>query len=102
HPAPPSLHTLSLHDALPILLEKTQVIPGAGVAIDFVRHVVDRVQRVHPDAPLETRAGDRPQRSLHRLLLVEVVRRLEDVREPVRSEEHTSELQSLTNLVCRL
>src|SRR5262249_59832106 len=31
-----------------------------------------------------------------------VVRRQVAAREPERSEEHTSELQSLTNLVCRL
>src|SRR5438093_8764454 len=33
---------------------------------------------------------------------VEYVRKLADYLFPIRSEEHTSELQSLTNLVCRL
>src|SRR2546425_6047679 len=36
------------------------------------------------------------------LRLVHVVGRHEDCRAPVRSEEHTSELQSLAYLVCRL
>src|SRR5260370_7047692 len=32
----------------------------------------------------------------------EILRRLEEVRVSIRSEEHTSELQSHLNLVCRL
>src|SRR5437016_10642105 len=55
----PEIHTLSLHDALPISLD-----PGAG-----------RGARADPGHQLHGRG---------------------------RSEEHTSELQSLTNLVCRL
>src|SRR5438046_5508149 len=56
----PELHTLSLHDALPIF-------PG-------------RPRPSPPGARARTHRGTRG----------------------ARSEEHTSELQSLTNLVCRL
>src|SRR5256885_13729658 len=64
------IYTLSLHDALPILLPINQVnSPISGVAVSSLC----RVQ------------GD-PER----------------LRRYFRSEEHTSELQSPCNLVCRL
>src|SRR5207248_7064172 len=63
--APTEIYTLSLHDALPILLEREQLARGIGVTVDE--------------------------------------RRRDDVGEhPDRSEEHTSELQSPYDLVCRL
>src|SRR5256885_11636887 len=68
------IYTLSLHDALPI----------CAVADEVGRHV-----QLHPPA-LERRH--------QRLDLV----RLAHQRVPQRSEEHTSELQSPCNLVCRL
>src|SRR3989440_12325094 len=58
------IYTLSLHDALPISLERfAGRVAGAGVLVAFVL----------PEALLD-----------------------------VRSEEHTSELQSRSDLVCRL
>src|SRR2546430_6225850 len=72
------IYTLSLHDALPI-------------SIDRSRHLVHRV--AHPDLGLE----------LGRLVVVlEVLAHHELVLVDDRSEEHTSELQSQSNLVCRL
>src|SRR5262249_60114417 len=65
-PAPTEIYTLSLHDALPILLGRF-VCPAA------------RLQELGP-------------------FIEEGFSR----ESPLRSEEHTSELQSLTNLVCRL
>src|SRR5262249_58961311 len=83
-PPPPEISPLSLHDALPILEE----------------HVV----ALHPPRPHDrVREGE-----LERMAEVEVAghvrRRVRDRerRAWIRSEEHTSELQSLTNLVCRL
>src|SRR5436853_2370885 len=61
------IYTLSLHDALPILLA--------------VRGVLDQLRRFH--------IGN-DERHVGRL------------QRRVRSEEHTSELQSLRHLVCRL
>src|SRR5258706_5748825 len=69
------IYTLSLHDALPIS-RAGQRDPGAGMARSPGTH--------HCHQPSGRRGGSA---RAHR-------RR--------RSEEHTSELQSLTNLVCRL
>src|SRR5205823_14744500 len=77
HPAPTEIYTLSLHDALPISLRALDV-PAMRedriIALDDVaRRLVRRV------AGAEGEPG-----------------------QPRRSEEHTSELQSLAYLVCRL
>src|SRR5262249_61550913 len=68
------IYTLSLHDALPICAQGRQ---GSSR-----RHRRVRIERRRP----------RPERAE----LVPLLRPQD------RSEEHTSELQSLTNLVCRL
>src|SRR5262249_61255896 len=86
---PPELYTLSLHDALPISL-------GRG------RPAARSLRRADPHVPrllLIVRAAGLVSR-----------RRTADPTDAMflagilgsRSEEHTSELQSLTNLVCRL
>src|SRR5690606_41678357 len=83
HTPPPESYTLSLHDALPIFLADHEVvaiqdgITGANKADAHLAHV-----QYGRDYEAD-----------------EVV----DIRTVVeRSEEHTSELQSRENLVCRL
>src|SRR5437016_9817160 len=78
--APTEIYTLSLHDALPISLE----------------HVVE----ISIAAEVELAGPVEPHAAVHEELREHAV----DDRRPHlgRSEEHTSELQSLTNLVCRL
>src|SRR5205814_4404420 len=80
-PAPPQLYTLSLHDALPISPEEDR----AELALLVLEREVDVSRRRgaevgdlarHPDSSHPAPSG--------------------------RSEEHTSELQSLRHLVCRL
>src|SRR5262245_65587997 len=73
HAATTEIYTLSLHDALPIWQRRRQ--PGAGIGgrDRFVRDCGGR-------------AGER---AVYRV-------------DGPRSEEHTSELQSLRHLVCRL
>src|SRR5258707_123751 len=74
------IYTLSLHDALPILL-------GVGAAFDFLAGNKAQAPRWMQDRGLEW------------------VFRLAPVLHParrLRSEEHTSELQSRQYLVCRL
>src|SRR5438045_6403228 len=79
--APTVFYTLSLHDALPIFLaagcRETHVVE-LGIVVTVV--------------PACRRAGD--------VLAGAVI--LVTARECERSEEHTSELQSLRHLVCRL
>src|SRR4051812_49884164 len=74
--APTEIYTLSLHDALPIF-QRADHVPGAG---DHERrHDLWRRRR---------RGVDRPA--------------VGGGHASARSEEHTSELQSHVNLVCRL
>src|SRR5205823_12519845 len=94
-PPPPDIHTLSLHDALPISGRRPE------------RH--GRLGRA--SAPEEARHGQE-QPALGALLQPRAVWRLQrehparsqpaHPRGEGRSEEHTSELQSLAYLVCRL
>src|SRR5206468_9372197 len=99
-PPPAGTSTLSLHDALPILRDGPGplLFPGEGMLPP------DRLQ-----------IGVAPAR-LRGLVLVEDVlrhahedvtaRRRDELQDPLarrrRSEEHTSELQSRSDLVCRL
>src|SRR2546427_12792757 len=72
------IYTLSLHDALPISMERAEaiVLPGVGHFAALIRAI--------------------DERGLREPLLAAIKRGAP------RSEEHTSELQSQSNLVCRL
>src|SRR5207248_11683905 len=93
-PATTEIYTLSLHDALPICEEIVDAVAGKG-ALPLrtrplriaARHVVGRF------------AGRRPR---HRVVAGAVVEALVVAVVRHRSEEHTSELQSPYDLVCRL
>src|SRR5207253_3790134 len=94
-PATSHIHTLSLHDALPISESKQLTLeadldPSVGV----VRADPDRFRQIIwnllSNAVKFTPPQGRVQVSLKRLGV------------EVRSEEHTSELQSRGHLVCRL
>src|SRR2546425_1957035 len=74
------IYTLSLHDALPI---------SGGVH----EHRVDAAG---------ARRRDRVERHGRRILCPDDARHGQPVGPDLRSEEHTSELQSLAYLVCRL
>src|SRR5690606_41633458 len=81
NPAPTTIYTLSLHDALPIFLFfSSLLIAGLTSLISIVQVLVSAVQ---------DRTG------MDRVPTVLIVG-------GARSEEHTSELQSRENLVCRL
>src|SRR5205085_9858626 len=75
-PAPTAIYTLSLHDALPISFHGEEILRGIGNA----------VERAAIMAALDIPFGG--------FGLLE--------RDFRRSEEHTSELQSQSNIVCRL
>src|SRR5438046_4477901 len=90
--APPWFYTLSLHDALPI----------------FAAAYGRRARSGRPQVEEKTKRKARNRGDCVRLGLCRHTRpprnrSIEKCRTRVRrSEEHTSELQSLTNLVCRL
>src|SRR5690606_40399951 len=91
-PATPELSTLSLHDALPICQRRVEAhgrLLGRQVdrRRDHARHLLQLALHA-----LDARGAE------HAL---DIERQLEKV-PGVRSEEHTSELQSRENLVCRL
>src|SRR5699024_12413158 len=79
--APPVLYTLSLHDALPI---STAVTNNAATA-SRVNTLESNLSNVTADLATKATASQ-----------------LELTNTEVRSEEHTSELQSRFDLVCRL
>src|SRR2546430_13334378 len=83
---PPEIYTLPLHDALPISRRITHVCTVPPMAAALFR------QPIPEDTALRWMniGGDRLARGLDQLVPFE------------RSEEHTSELQSQSNLVCRL
>src|SRR5438046_3937773 len=85
-PPGPGIASLSLHDALPISADCRRALVGMQPRS---RHVPPRRSSF---SIIATRLPSVAARSAHEY---------PPVPEP-RSEEHTSELQSLTNLVCRL
>src|SRR5206468_12016360 len=99
---PPPSPTLSLHDALPIC--QNLRVPAVAVR-DLEKSGVGK-------PPHQLEADDAFVERLHRIEVVHAERNLaqrfdlagrHDVvhEPPVRSEEHTSELQSRSDLVCR-
>src|SRR5437016_3600681 len=101
-PSSTVLYTLSLHDALPILMSWD--VDGCAVRDqDRLRAVPPRGARAQQERGRTVRGrGARNPRAHAALLGVELDAVRSEVSGPPRSEEHTSELQSLTNLVCRL
>src|SRR5256884_7140047 len=94
--ATPEISPLPLHDALPISLERGPRARDVGVGeprLPRARRRRDRVRRLPGGLPAAVRARARSRAP---------ARRGHDLRAGVRSEEHTSELQSRLQLVCRL
>src|SRR2546430_3035525 len=97
------IYTLSLHDALPIFTRQPGDPGRSGSQkrngrLDGERHQIEIPPARRAGAPQEVRQVTAVVVSLHGHDAVEEVLRL--ARQ--RSEEHTSELQSQSNLVCRL
>src|SRR5690606_39525693 len=89
HLAPPTTptYTLSLHDALPISEGETRRPP-------------DTETEAHARQPRQADAGPSAERYLTPRATTPPAAQSPCL--PLRSEEHTSELQSRENLVCRL
>src|SRR5260221_2151857 len=84
------IYTLSLHDALPICVVVGKIDRGLGREAKRIAVCLLPVDQMR-------------QKGLHRLLVAdEVVVNEIEMAAITRSEEHTSELQSHSDLVCRL
>src|SRR5206468_9945638 len=101
HLHPPVLYPLSVHDALPILVEG----PHAGLAIMDALAARGDLENYHifhaARAELLRRSGAREEAAKSYACALELVAN-DSERRYLRSEEHTSELQSRSDLVCRL
>src|SRR2546430_9128875 len=92
-PAPPEISTLPLHDALPI---------SSSVVSPVRRNDIGWQGGARRQARDDRRTGGQAPRRVQRSPHFSLVRRTEKKSFEGRSEEHTSELQSQSNLVCRL
>src|SRR5688572_30913462 len=95
-PATPEIYTLSLHDALPISVraecDRYRVAGSAsGTALGADQPTLRPLRWSRERPPLTARFAQDGQSTAQAVGLLEA-----------RSEEHTSELQSQSNLVCRL
>src|SRR5690606_39862455 len=89
--APPDIYPLSLHDALPILADFQQLLGAPVILMGF---------------GLNTDGAHGPDEHFYIDLFHKgidaSIHFLKNIAGASRSEEHTSELQSRENLVCRL
>src|SRR5205823_11694325 len=96
-PAPTEIYTLSLHDALPIWASRSRCAVSAERTSSSTASACPELRAVLTNSP----KGRTSPRRLHRGADATKARIWRIPLAP-RSEEHTSELQSLAYLVCRL
>src|SRR5262249_62303499 len=96
-PAPIDIFPLSLHDALPIYVHHVEqcIIERSQIGIDLRDHVARQKAELFSRFDGRPRQDDAAHLPLHQGAACRRSGRK-------RSEEHTSELQSLTNIVYRL
>src|SRR5690606_41380822 len=96
--ATPEVHSVSLHDALPICMVNSvgEMIPASSPTFSTTSSMSPRVFTSTPSD-----AASRQGRPVARADSAAPLN-LPAIATPRRSEEHTSELQSRENLVCRL
>src|SRR5690606_39507898 len=94
HPSTPDISTLSLHDALPISPCSWRVYPDRDCprALPDAGGSGSRQKEMDQVALANSASASSPKLPTNKCLSTLVM----------RSEEHTSELQSRENLVCRL
>src|SRR5207248_11401694 len=98
-PPPPHISTLSLHDALPILHLSFRGIHHDVITMQYF--AIEDFQRQRILNQLLDRALQR-SRAKRRIETFSEQQLTRWIRKLYRSEEHTSELQSPYDLVCRL
>src|SRR5207244_13024768 len=95
--SPTQLSPLPLHDALPILVQRTCASLAIALALTLpMPRLSASANVILARRSPETRSGFQNPVSLGTWPQTRLTRR------PLRSEEHTSELQSPDHLVCRL
>src|SRR5205823_7837249 len=99
-PPPPVLYTLSLHDALPISVAIGEMVAAVAIAPDGRRAFAVKFPG-HKVAMLEIN-GQKVTYSKYDMPAGLWPYNIDITPNGKRSEEHTSELQSLAYLVCRL
>src|SRR5690606_40369941 len=101
-PATTEVYTLSLHDALPIL-DPAKVVLSKG-SLAPIRGAIERMEQQRIKVSLYSEEDLPDGRSDDEVILYayDPVNRMVWRNDETRSEEHTSELQSRENLVCRL
>src|SRR5207248_11771147 len=102
HTPPTEPCTLSLHDALPIYTQGREARRAAGRAAEQVRAVCEckdgEGAETHDSAGDPAARGQGDRMNTRRIFIIA----LGGFAWSLRSEEHTSELQSPYDLVCRL
>src|SRR5690606_39488296 len=101
HTSTPGIYTLSLHDALPIFAHLRRDLVGQPEGAAGQRPILAEHRRLVDERGAERHGGAVVEDAGAEALFLEVVGQ---ILQPLisRSEEHTSELQSRANLVCRL
>src|SRR5207253_10873551 len=102
HPTTPSIHTLSLHDALPISPQTPCCTPTTTVAPLFLSRRSYRERVLSSTACNSCSRFDPSSASSFLKFSSRLVSSAIWPSAVLRSEEHTSELQSRGHLVCRL
>src|SRR5262249_59608608 len=97
-PPTPEIHTLPLHDALPISMSARSTL--ARAASPAMRPAGNTAHVAYAKAHARSHVRARIPAPVRMRAAPKSVSAIPTSR--ARSEEHTSELQSLTNLVCRL
>src|SRR5690606_41780882 len=98
HATTTDIYTLSLHDALPILDSIIEETNGQPLMVAYWwRHDGERLKKRYPYARFINTQKDEDDWNSGKVPMI-----LCQYQSVGRSEEHTSELQSRENLVCRL
>src|SRR5207253_10534874 len=102
HPPPPATSPLSLHDALPIFLVLDEPSTGLDPIVrrDILAAIIRTVAEEGRTVLFSSHLLDEVERMADWIAMIDRGRIV--LCGPLRSEEHTSELQSRGHLVCRL
>src|SRR5205807_8588021 len=101
-PTPPTTYTLSLHDALPISEMSAENSISLVLLATRVAHAVGARPSVDMSPENISKAIGKSVKTVRNTLAMLGKTGIVERTNEGRSEEHTSELQSPCNLVCRL